>query len=46
MYFQITGYGKDAEKMEDCRKEIENFLINMHAYDRLVSAHEEGKNGC
>lgn len=46
MYFQITGYGKDAEKMEDCRKEIENFLINMHAYDRLVSAQEEGKDGC
>lgn len=46
MYFRITGYGKDAGKMEDCRKEIENFLINMHAYDRLVSAQEEGKDGC
>lgn len=28
-YFRITGYGKE-ETMEDCRKEIENFLINMH----------------
>lgn len=45
-YFRITGYGTEQEKMEDCRKEIEDFLINMHAYDRLVSAQEEGKNGC